>query len=212
MPEYGVRLLTFLTAQGWPYSPRIVATSQAESVLQYVDGVAAITPGLKEAAAADASLAAVAAVVRELHDLTSGSSYAARAEVACHNDLDPRNTIYRVAEDALLPVALIDWDLAGPGERVHDLAHVCWTYTRLGPGADRSVIRHRLDVIVSGYGWDGSMAEVVDAMLWWQDRCWRGIATEAEAGDEAMRALVRNGVVESVKSEYSWTHDNLRSV
>jgi hypothetical protein len=111
----------------------------------------------------------------------------------------------------LVPIALIDWDLAAPGERVHDLAHVCWTYTCLGPGADASVIRHRLHVIMDAYAWHGSAAEVVDAMLWWQDRCWRGIVREAEAGDGALLALVKNGVVESVKSEYAWTKDNLRS-
>jgi aminoglycoside phosphotransferase (APT) family kinase protein len=146
----------------------------------------------------------------EFHDLTAGSVYAVGAEVACHNDLDPRNTVYRASGAGLVPIALIDWDIAGPGDRVHDLAHMCWTYTRLGPGADVAVIEHRLDVAMGAYRWDGSAAEVVDAMLWWQDRCWRGIVAEADAGDDAMRALVGNGIVDAVKSDYSWTKENLR--
>lgn len=213
LPEYAVGLLKFLAAQGWPSSPRIVSAGQAESVLEYVEGIAAITPDLRQAAALDAPLAAVAALVREFHDLTAGSVYAAGAQVACHNDLDPRNTVYRASGPGLAPIALIDWDIAGPGDRIHDLAHVCWTYTRLGPGADVALIEHRLDVVMGAYRWYGSGAEVVDAMLWWQDRCWRGIVAEADAGDSAMRALVGNGIVGAVKSDYSWTKENLlRSV
>jgi hypothetical protein len=30
-------------------------------------------------------------------------------------------------------VALIDWDIAAPGRRIHDIAHVCWQYAGLGP-------------------------------------------------------------------------------
>jgi len=37
---------------------------------------------------------------------------------------------------ACAPVAFIDWDLAVPGRRIHDVAHVCWQYLGLGPGAD----------------------------------------------------------------------------
>ena len=85
--------------------------------------------------------------MRELHDLTAGTRYAGSSEVACHNDLDPRNTIYRRDGDVLRPVALIDWDLAGPGRRVHDLAHLCWTYTGINPTADPGLIRHRVRVL-----------------------------------------------------------------
>lgn len=204
MPEYAAGLLKFLAGQGWPCSPRIISAGPSESVLEYVEGIAAITPGLQQAAAADAPLAAVAALVREFHDLTAGSVYAAGAEVACHNDLDPRNTVYRASPAGLEPVALIDWDIAGPGDRVHDLAHVCWTYTRLGPGADVAVIEHRLDVVMGSYRWAGSAAEVVDAMLWWQDRCWRGIEAKAASGDPAMTRLRDSGAARQVRDAFGW--------
>ena len=74
--------------------------------------------------------------MREFHDLTAGTPLAAGAEVVCHNDLSPKNTVHRDGGTGLAPVAFIDWDLAAPGERIHDIAHVCWQYLALGPGGD----------------------------------------------------------------------------
>lgn len=206
---YAVDLLRFLTAQEWPHSPALISSTTKTSVLVYVDGTAAITPEQRAAAAEDAALALTARIVRELHDLTAGTRFAGSSEVACHNDLDPRNTIYRRDGDVLCPVALIDWDLAGPGRRVHDLAHLCWTYTGINPTADPGLIRHRVRVCLDAYEWAGTDDEVVSAMLWWQDRCHRGIRAEADAGDPAMQALVSNGVMDEVRNDYDWTLQNL---
>lgn len=206
---YAVELLEFMTAHEWPHSPALISSTSQASVLAYIDGTAAITHEQRAAAAEDAALASTARIVRELHDLTAGTRLATGGEVACHNDLDPRNTIYRGEGDVLFPVALIDWDLAGPGRRVHDLAHVCWTYTGINPTADPDVIRHRIHVCLDAYEWTGTDSEVVSAMLWWQDRCHRGIRAEAGAGDPAMQALVANGVMDAVRDDYDWTNQNL---
>jgi hypothetical protein len=70
------------------------------------------------------SLARLAVLVREFHGLTARTPLAAGGEVVCHNDLSPKNTVYRDSGTGLAPVALIDWDIAAPGERIHDIAHV----------------------------------------------------------------------------------------
>lgn len=49
-----------------------------------------------------------AGLVREFHDLTAGSTLAGDAEVVCHNDLSPKNTVYRDPGTGLRPVAFID--------------------------------------------------------------------------------------------------------
>lgn len=206
---YAVELLGFLTAHDWPHSPALISSTSQASVLAYLDGTAAITPEQRAAASEDAALASPARIVRELHDLTAGTRLATGGEVACHNDLDPRNTIYRRDDDLLVPVALIDWDLAGPGRRVHDLAHLCWTYTGINPTADPDLVRHRIHVCLEAYGWTGTPGEVVGAMLWWQDRCHRGIRAEADAGDRTMQALVADGVMDAVRGDYHWTLEHL---
>jgi hypothetical protein len=47
-------------------------------------------------------------------------------------------------------------------------------------------------------------SRVVESILWWQDRCWRGIDAGAQAGDPAMTALRASGAVRSVRAAYDW--------
>jgi hypothetical protein len=101
-------------------------------------------------------------------------------------------------------VAFIDWDLAAPGERIHDIAHVCWQYLALGPGVDDpAVAGRRMRLICEAYGLPdrGSLLQVI---LWWQDRCWRGIEARAAEGDPAMIRLRDSGAVRSVRDAYDW--------
>jgi Ser/Thr protein kinase RdoA (MazF antagonist) len=65
----------------------------------------------------------VARLVRQFHDLTAGTALAGHHEAVCHNDLSPKNTVYRDLEAGWRPVAFIDWDLAAPGARLHDVAY-----------------------------------------------------------------------------------------
>lgn len=45
-----------------------------------------------------------------------------REPIACHNDLGPVNTVF-VRDVA---IALIDWDIAGPGDEQWELAYAAW--------------------------------------------------------------------------------------
>ncbi|WP_256338561.1 phosphotransferase [Streptomyces sp. 2112.3] len=58
------------------------------------------------------------------------------AEVVCHGDLAPYNTVYRDGG----PVALIDFDTAHPGPRVWDLAYAAYRFVPL-TGADNQDLR-----------------------------------------------------------------------
>jgi hypothetical protein len=124
--------------------------------------------------------------------------------VVCHNDLSPRNTVYRDDGAGLAPLAFIDWDLAAPGERIHDLAHVCWQYLALGPGVDDpAAAGRRMRLICDAYG-GPDRGSLLQAILWWQDRCWRGIEAKAAGGDPAMIRLRDGGAVRSVRDAYDW--------
>jgi Ser/Thr protein kinase RdoA (MazF antagonist) len=56
----------------------------------------------------DQSLAEVVRLARQLHDLTAGTPLAGPGEVVCHNDLSPKNTVYRDRGHGLRPLAFID--------------------------------------------------------------------------------------------------------
>ncbi|WUE60258.1 phosphotransferase [Streptomyces sp. NBC_00487] len=160
------------------------------------------------AVSSDESLVAVARLVREFHDLTVGTALAGEHEVVCHNDLSPKNTVYRLVSGALRPVAFIDWDLAAPGARIHDVAHVCWQYLGLGPAVvDVGEAARRMRLIADSYELS-ERQRLVSTVLWWQDRCWRGIEAEADAGDGAMVRLRDAGVVREVQRAYQWVSDH----
>ena len=153
----------------------------------------------------DSALVAVARLVREFHDLTAGTPLAGTAEVVCHNDLSPKNTVYRNGK----PVAFIDWDIAAPGLRIHDVAHVCWQYVGLGPDVpDVDEAARLVRVVADAYGL-ADRGVLVDTILWWQDRCWRGIEAAAEAGEPAMVRLRDLGAVDEVRAAYEWTARHL---
>lgn len=204
-PAFVRALLRLFERRGWDGAPRFLGTDErGREVLSFLDGHVAWQPAQPLAVTGPASLARAAELVREFHDLTAGTPLAAGGEVVCHNDLAPQNTVYRDAGAGLRPVAFIDWDIAAPGARIHDLAHVCWQYIGLGPGiADVTAAGQRMRLICDAYGLadrDG----LVDTVLWWQDRCWRGILAKAEAGEAAMIGLRDSGAAASVRREFGW--------
>ena len=125
----------------------------------------------------------------------------------CHNDLSPRNTVYRDLGTGLAPVAFIDWDIAAPGARIHDVAHMCWQYPGLGPAAAPAVAARQLALICDAYRLADRSA-LVDMILWWQDRCWRGIEARAAAGDAAMLRILATGAPESIRQDSRWVEQH----
>ncbi|MER6268519.1 phosphotransferase [Streptomyces sp900105755] len=177
---------------------------KGREVLTYLDGHVAWEPRQPPEVHSDGSLVRVARLVREFHDLTAGTELAGPHEVVCHNDLAPRNTVYRPVGGVLRPVAFIDWDLAAPGARIHDVAHVCWQYLGLGPGVgDPAEAARRLRLIADTYELT-DRRELVSVILWWQDRCRRGIEAAAGSGDLAMIRLPDARVVAEAQRAYQW--------
>jgi aminoglycoside phosphotransferase (APT) family kinase protein len=125
--------------------------------------------------------------------------------VVCHNDLSPKNTVYRSSGPGLTPAAFIDWDIAAPGRRIDDVAHVCWQYLGLGPALALDVAEagRRMRVICDACGL-ADRSGLAETILWWQDRCWRGIDAGAAAGDPAMIRLRDDGAAQSVRDAFDW--------
>jgi hypothetical protein len=207
--EFVHRLLELFERRDWPGAPRFLGVdAHGREILSFVDGHVAWAPTQPPAVESEESLVDVATLVRQFHDLTAATPLAGAGEVVCHNDLSPKNTVYRDLGAGLRPVAFIDWDMAAPGARLHDLAHMCWQYLRLGPEVtDLGRAARRLRLLCDAYGFD-DRSRVVTTILWWQDRCWRGIEAAAMAGDPAMLALRNRGAVGSVRAAYRWVHDH----
>jgi aminoglycoside phosphotransferase (APT) family kinase protein len=208
-PKFVGDLLRLLEASGWGGAPRYLGVdNEGREVLSYLEGHVAWEPRQPAAVSSDESVVTVARLVREFHDLTAGTPLARDQEVVCHNDLSPKNTVYQLRSGELRPVAFIDWDLAAPGARIHDIAHVCWQYLGLGPSVtDVEKVARRMRLIVDSYELSDRQ-RLVSTILWWQDRCSRGIETQADAGDVAMTRLRDAGAVRQVQSAYQWVSDH----
>ena len=107
-------------------------------------------------------LAEIGQMIRRLHDASSSfisppdatwnvAIAPDREELICHHDLAPWNLV-RTADT----LTFIDWDGAGPGSRLWDLAYAAHGFVPLSPSAPFSeeVSGQRLAALVRGYGLD----------------------------------------------------------
>ncbi|MBF6298704.1 phosphotransferase [Nocardia amamiensis] len=206
--EFIHELLARFEQSGWTGAPRFLGMDeQGREILTYLDGYVAFDQERSVPVASRVALARLAELIRAFHDVTAGTDLAAGAEVVCHNDISPRNTVYRDLGDGMLPVAFLDWDLAAPGRRIHDLAHACWQYLDLGPAVtDIPTPATLLRLMCDAYG-TNERDELLDTILWWQDRCRHGIETAA-AGEPAMMRLRSDGVPARIRFAHRWVTEH----
>lgn len=160
-------LLRHFEAVGFAGSPWPLGVDEAgREVLSFIDGeVHVAEPGRPEQHLSDAQLASAARLVRRFHDATAGSELAAGAEVICHGDLGPHNTVFAGQE----AVGLIDWDEGvAPGARLVDLAHAVWCFVDVGEhGGFTEDQRRRVRLMCDAYGWRDPCAVIdeISALL-----------------------------------------------
>ncbi|HZX01810.1 aminoglycoside phosphotransferase family protein, partial [Kribbella sp.] len=108
----------------------------------------------------DQQVAAAGVLLRSFHDATRGSDVAAGHPVVCHHDFAPTNCVFT----GDLPTALIDFDLAAPGDPLEDLGYAAWTWCIASKHADPGRQAHQVAVLANAYGLDDT-TELIDAVL-----------------------------------------------
>jgi Phosphotransferase enzyme family len=189
------QLLLHLAASGFNGCPRFLGIDEKQrEVTTFIEGKTGIPPTLWQY---DAPVMTAARLLRHYHDATLGfvptddAAWAyvypdsTKHEVICHNDFAPYNFIYRDET----PVAVIDFDLAGPGPRLRDVAYGVYWLTPLSfhsndqiafAETDLRMGSRRLKLFCAAYGITPSidLLDMIDEVL-------------AFMGDEtAMRAIV----------------------
>ncbi len=114
------RLLLHLEAVGFDGAPRWLGIdAQGREKLTWLPGrVAEVDQRLS-----GAQVAAAARLLRAFHHATCGSALADGQETVLHHDPGPYNMVFGVDE---LPYALIDFDLAAPGDALEDVGFAAW--------------------------------------------------------------------------------------
>jgi Ser/Thr protein kinase RdoA (MazF antagonist) len=147
-------LLAFLGARGFSGAPRPLGRDdQGRQVLEYVPGPMAIDQPPLDVS----GLHRVGRLIRDLHDASADFSPPPgarwnvaippdRADLVCHHDLAPWNLV--LSTDRWV---FIDWDGAGPGSRLWDLAYAIKGFVPLEDGGDPASDGPRLRAMAEGY-------------------------------------------------------------
>ena len=109
-------------------------------------------------------------------------------QIICHHDPGAYNWIIQSGHF----VAMIDWDMAGPGDPLQDLAFMAWTAIPLYREIPVEDVARRLDLLCDVYGECGPFTlldRVVERMTLAADR----IAAGIERGDAGMANLQKVG-------------------
>jgi hypothetical protein len=192
-------LLAHLAAAGFDGTPRPLALDATTETLTYIEGRAAIPP-LPEPALTDAALVSIALLLRRYHEAVRGfdpSGYRWPRPVPArfttglvsHNDVHPANVVFR-ADRA---VALIDFDLAGPGSAAWDIAAAARSWAPLYDERDVTDCRQgraleRFRLFLDAYGLArAERREVADAIIDNHDWTYAIVTEAAAAGHAAFR-------------------------
>jgi len=162
-------LLRQLEHAGFKHAPRYLGMDdKGREILTFIPGETEFPATLWSD---DTALISAARMLRQYHDASAemvashptGWAYAypdtSQHQVICHNDFAPYNMVF----DHDMPVAIIDFDLAGPGPRLRDLAYLAYWMVPLSfsggeltaaSQADLANTSQRLKALCRAYGTD----------------------------------------------------------
>jgi len=194
-------LLRYLEDAGFE-APRVLGMDeQGREILGYIPGetYAGGTVAVPDRVLDEEHLVSAASLLRRYHDTVTAFSPPHDAhwrlrsptehELICHNDWSPWNALFR--DDGL--AVMVDWDLAGPGSRLWDLANAAHCWGPLFAGSklfDLAEQARRLRLFCDAYGL-ASRSGVLSTMRLRIDHVARFIVAEARAGDPGFAQLVR---------------------
>jgi thiamine kinase-like enzyme len=176
-------------------------------------------PPYPDWALTDPALASLGRLVRVYHDAVGSFSPIASdwsaewadpagGPVVCHNDLFPENVVFR---DGVV-VALIDFDMAGPGRPLWDLAIAAEEWAPLhAPGSrlftpDGLNAARRVGVLASAYGLtDDQAEELLDIVVEEKSRSTANVFAQAAAGDPVwIEHIEQTGFAARMEADLEW--------
>ncbi len=220
-------LLRQLEVAGFPESPRVLGFDvRGREALTMIPGEVGNYPLTREMTT-DASLMACARMLRRYHEAATiqpgweelpwryRDADPGRWEVICHSDVAPYNIVYQ--EGA--PVGLIDFDVAGPGPKMWDIAYAAY---RLVPFAGDAGCRvfgfseppdrmGRLALFLDAYGLadrTGLLEMAITRVEGLRD----DILARAAAGDPGVATHLAEDHVGSYNADLAWIRENERAL
>lgn len=210
-------LLEHLERVGFDGAPRFLGVDdRGRETLSFLPGEAAIEP-VEGWAWTDEALISVAELLRRYHEAAASFDPAGhdwpdfvpaefRDGLVCHNDPNLDNVIF----SGSVAVGLIDFDLAGPGSAVWDVACAARLWAPLRDERDlpeelSGRALERLRLFADAYGLPRSeRARLVDATVHTHDRCYRVVRAAVDSGHRPFARMWRDGGAAKAERTRSW--------
>ncbi|PGS49383.1 aminoglycoside phosphotransferase family protein [Bacillus sp. AFS041924] len=209
------KLLIHLEKKGYIYAPKFLGIDEnGREILSFIEGEAGNDP-LKEYMWSNDSLKDIAKMLRLYHDAVSDfplsddwkaiDNTPRKMEVLCHNDFARYNIIFQHEK----PVGIIDFDVAGPGPRLWDIAYTLYTCVPLSryylsesgkevynsPLHNRERIKQRVSLFFESYGEEKELDYLKMVLLRLEGLC-KTIKRKASEGDVAFQRMIEEGHLE----------------
>jgi len=211
-------LLRFLEGAGFEALRPRGTDKKGREVLGYIDGDA--HPGwpdpIPDWIMDNDHLAEGARLLRRYHDLVEGFDPPAEArwrlvaptapEIICHNDWAPWNALFRQRHLAVM----LDWDMAGPGTRLWDVANSAYSWVPLYTGRRQLGINEQargLRLFCDAYGLL-DRASLLDVLKERTLFVGEFIDEQARLGDKGAMKLADWGVPARLKREAAYQDEH----
>ncbi|WP_050180475.1 aminoglycoside phosphotransferase family protein [Domibacillus robiginosus] len=206
------KLLKHLEDKDFNYAPKFLGIDeQGREMLSFIEGEAGQYP-LKGYMWSNDVLKEIAKMLRLYHEAVSDFPLVNEfkpidhtpqtVEVLCHNDF----AIYNIIFNQQKPVGIIDFDVAGPGPRIWDIAYTLYTCLPLSrfylsetaqkvhydPSRHASLIKKRLTLFFETYGEEMPQNFWEMVVLRLEGLC-KTIIRKANEGDSAFQKMMDEG-------------------
>lgn len=170
--DYVKAVLTHLERKGAEFSPRWLGMdSQGRDMFSYIQGHVPGNLGFYS----DTQCVAATRLISHMHALLRDMPGCPHGMTVCHRDLSPCNFVF---DDSGMPVGIIDWDAAAPGDPLCDFAYAMWMWLDIGNDDQNArYVARRMRIMRASYiGMSAVPMEIIyDAMLGEMARVGRGV-------------------------------------
>lgn len=221
------KLLKHLENRDFSYAPKFLGIDEkGREILSFIEGEAGHYP-LKEYMRSDDVLFEIGKMLRLYHNSVSDFSFddswksidntPQPYEVLCHNDFALYNIIFKDKR----PTGIIDFDVAGPGPRLWDIAYTLYTcvplsrfyLTETGEKIYYNSLQHanhikrRVRLFFESYG-EEIKDDYLEMVLLRLDGLCKTIARKANEGDTSFQKMVDEGHLEHYQNDIKFIHEH----
>lgn len=219
-------LLQHLENKGFKYAPKFLGIDdKGREILSFIEGEAGNYP-LKEYMWSDDVLIGIAKMLRLYHDsvhdfaLDEGwepiDNTSPPFEVLCHNDFAIYNIIFRHKR----PIGIIDFDVAGPGPRLWDIAYALYTCVPLSrfhlsetggvvnynSFLHANLIKQRVALFFESYGKEVKENYLDMVLLRLEGLC-KFMLRKSREGDFAFQKMINEGHLEHYQNDIQFIRE-----